>query len=435
LSKICTKALLAVSLCAVPCAAQAKSAGPKPQLKMVVILSRHGLRSPTWTQARLDSYSAIPWPKWSVPPGNLTVRGHQLMKQFGGFDRGSLAREGLFAERGCADAAATYIWADSDQRTIESGQALAEGLFPDCMLPVHGHAEGENDPLFHPAANGVKPAEADAAFAELNARMKQPADARQGQLIEEVNHLLLGCSLRAVCASAHTPKMPLISGPIVAVRGNGDHTVDLQGPLAQASSFAEDFLLEYADGMPMEHVGWGKVDAAELGKLLTLHSDYFDLMHRTPALAKIEASNMLFHIEKTLEQHVEDRPIADAIGPVDSKLVMLVGHDTNLAGIAALLGVHWDLDGRHDDTPPGAELALELWQDEHGVYTVRVTVAMQTLQQLRKMPELTRAAPPARETLTLPGCAATGDRCAWNDFQKVADRAMDRNDVFPMQKN
>src|ERR1035437_5565544 len=53
------------------------------RLKLIVILSRHGVRSPTWTQDHLDAYSASPWPKWSVPPGNLTSRGFELMKQFG----------------------------------------------------------------------------------------------------------------------------------------------------------------------------------------------------------------------------------------------------------------------------------------------------------------------------------------------------------------
>ena len=360
------------------------------------------------------------------------MRGHQLMKQFGSFDRLSIAEAGLFTPGGCADAGETYIWPDSDQRTIESGQALAEGLFPGCALPLHGQPEGENDPLFHPAANGVKPAEADAAFDELTTRVKQSVDIRRDHLIDEMNHVLLSCAPRIGCTPAHAPEMQLLSAPPATVRGKGDHMVDLQGPLAQASTFAEDFLLEYADGMPMEQVGWGKVDTAELGRLLALHSDYFELMHRTPAISRVEASNMLFHIARTLEQHVAGKPVAGAIGPVESKLVMLVGHDTNLAGIGALLGVHWTLDGRDDDTPPGTELAFEVWQDAQGAYTVRVTVAMQTLKQLRAMSELTRSAPPARESLTLPGCTAAEQGCTWNDFQKNVDRVVDQNNVFPM---
>ena len=160
MSTISRNALLLVSVSMlawkVP-AAQSKHVGAakghdKAKLRMVVILSRHGVRSPTWTQARLDSYSALPWPKWSVPPGDLTSRGYELVKQFGSFDRASLAATGLLPAQGCGDAAKAYVWADTDQRTIASGKALAEGLFPGCAPQIHGLAEGENDTLFHPAA-------------------------------------------------------------------------------------------------------------------------------------------------------------------------------------------------------------------------------------------------------------------------------------------
>jgi len=442
LSKIGRNALLLACLCALawetPIAqsknADAANAHGKDQLRMVVILSRHGVRSPTWTQSRLDDYSALPWPSWNVSTGDLTSRGFELIKQFGSFDRAAFAEAGLFAAQGCAEAPKTFIWADTDQRTMASGRALAEGLFPGCPPQVHGLGAGENDPLFHPAADGVTPAQADSAFAEFEAKAKQRYT-QQDKLVEEMQHVLLGCAPTIACTPAHVPKTPLLGVPTAAVRGKGDHIVDLQGPLAQASSFAEDLLLEYADGMTMDQVGWGKVDEPQLRRFLALHSDYFGLMHRTPALARLEASNMLFHIARTLQQGVEQKPVADAIGPVGSRLVVLAGHDTNLAGVAALLGVHWTLDGRNDDTPPGTELAFELWQDAHGSYSVRLTVAMQTLRQLRDMPDLTVAAPPAHATLTLKQCATHDGVCAWEDFRRIADQTIDRNAVVPEPVN
>jgi 4-phytase/acid phosphatase len=451
LAKMGRHALLLVSVCALAWRApvsqtnsisQTKSAARKPaagsaseRLKMVVILSRHGVRSPTWTQERLDGYSALPWPKWGVPPADLTNRGYELIKQFGSFDRMSLAGLGLFPANGCAGSSKTYIWADTDQRTVASGRAFAEGFFPGCPPVLHSLAAGENDPLFHPTANGVKPAQADAAFAEFAARAKQQTDPHQDELLTELQHVLLGCAPnpKIACTPTHKPEMALLGAATAPVRGKGDHIVDLEGPLPQGSSFSEDLLLEYADGMAMEQVGWGKVDEPELRRLLALHSDYFDLMHRTPALAKLEASNMLFHIARTLKQGVEGQAVDGAIGPADTELVVLAGHDTNLAGVAALLGLHWTLDGRKDDTPPGTELAFELWQDAHGGYSVRLNVAMQTLRQLRDMPALTLAAPPAHAALMLPGCAAGG--CAWDEFQRIADAAVDRDQVLPAHAN
>jgi len=90
--------------------------------------------------------------------------------------------------------------------------------------------------------------------------------------------------------------------------------------------------------------------------------------------------------------------------------------------------LHWTLDGRTDDTPPGTELAFELWQNKRGTYSVRVRVAMQTLNQMRNLDTLTLAAPAALQELPIPACG--GDSCAWQDFLRVVDGAVDKDSVF-----
>jgi hypothetical protein len=47
----------------------------KSKLAYVVILSRHGVRSPIATNEALKQYAAEPWPNWRVPPGELTEHG------------------------------------------------------------------------------------------------------------------------------------------------------------------------------------------------------------------------------------------------------------------------------------------------------------------------------------------------------------------------
>ena len=71
------------------------------------------------------------------------------MKLFGAYDRAELSSQGLLNAAGCEDAPHVTIHADSDQRTRESGKALAAGLLSGCTLTVQALAEGRPDPLFH----------------------------------------------------------------------------------------------------------------------------------------------------------------------------------------------------------------------------------------------------------------------------------------------
>src|SRR5271154_3451353 len=127
-SRLCLSAPpVLLFFCMMPPAQQARAqaAPPDAHLELVIVLSRHGVRSPLTAQADLDKFSATPWPTWEVAPGILTAHGYQLMKDFGAWDRTRFAGEGLLAPSGCADAAHVTILADTDERTRETGKALS----------------------------------------------------------------------------------------------------------------------------------------------------------------------------------------------------------------------------------------------------------------------------------------------------------------------
>jgi len=393
----------------------------------VVIVSRHGVRSPTGKLDELNRYSRLPWPVWSVLPGYLTEHGAQLMNMMGAYDRELLSDEGLLAPTGCADAAHIRIVADSDQRTRETGKALAAGLAPGCDLEVKALPEGTADPLFHSLAAGVGSPDRKLATAAVTGRIGDNpqglAEAYRMQF-EALEAVLQACSPGAECKREATAS--LLDIPASIDPGKGSHMVELRSPLALSSTMTENLLLEYCDGMEAKNVGWGLVDARKLRELLQLHTASEDIAQRTEYLARAQSSNLLFHVLQSMAQAAEGHTLAGSLIKPEDRLLVLVGHDTNLANIAGSLGLSWLVDGRRDDTPPGGALVFELWKKAaSGEYSVRTFFVSQTFDQMRNRTPLTLKAPPERAPVFVPQCGQADGSCEWNAFQKAIRAAID----------
>ncbi|MGD0941300.1 MAG: histidine-type phosphatase [Terracidiphilus sp.] len=399
-----------------PSAAPMKSAvDDRGALKFAVIVSRHGVRSPTGKTDLLNQYSTEPWPKWSVPPGYLTEHGAHLMTLFGAYDRELLASQGLLASSGCADAPRITIVADSDQRTRETGKALAAGLAPGCALEVTALPEGTHDPLFHSLGAGVGHLDRALASAAISGRigdnLRGLTEAYRPQL-EALDEVLHGCKTDAKCPPTGGAASLSIFSVASASESSRASSLDL------ASTMAEDMLLEYAEGMDVANVGWDRVDLSKLRELLQLHVAHEDLADRTSYIARAQSSNLLNHILQSMQQAVSGQPVTGAVGKSGDRLLILVGHDTNLAAIAGALNLNWLIDGRRDDTPPGGALVFELWKTP-GIeeYSVRTYYMAQTLDQMRNATPLSLANPPERVPVFVPGCSRVDASCEWKAFQ------------------
>lgn len=396
------------------------------ELQFVVYLSRHGVRSPTGKSGQYDKFSAAPWPTWDVQPGYLTPHGYQLMKQFGAYDRAWLALQGLLAADGCTDAQKISIWADSDQRTRETGKAIAEGFAPGCAIDVHAQAEGSVDPLFHfIETSGVHPDSALAAAA-VSGRIGGNADhlteAYRAQLTA-LEQVLAGCGH---VNALPTKRTSLFDIPASLEPGTGSHPVELKGPVNTASTLSEILLLEYTQGMSATNTGWGCVDGYGVRNLMQLHTAASDFGQRTPAVARLYASNLLDRILRAMEQNATGKAVSRAPGRLGDRVLFLVGHDTNIATVAGALGLTWIVDGRRDDTPPGGALVFELWRRrDNGEHFVRVRYTAQTIEQMRNSTALTTADPPENVVVFLPGCSSAGMSCDWPAFQSAMRTAID----------
>jgi len=385
--------LLALCVLAAPAYANGKL-----QLERVILLYRHGVRTPLPGEIQLDEVTGKPWPAWAQAPSELTPHGAAGARLMGRYDRQRLAAAGLFPAQGCPAPTQLWFWANTDQRTIASAQALAEGFAPGCNVDVGHLPQGGDDPLFHPIEAGATDWHAQQAVASIEASTGGP-DALMAAHRDALASMakVMGCGSPRDPAWCATDQWHGTLG----VSPDGKQ-MQLTGPIAETSGTAEAILMAYAEGRSMQDVGWGRASAAQLEQLSQLHALLFGIYARPDYMAERVASVMRQKIFHALQD--EHAP----------RLSVLVGSDNNIVALASLLGLHFKLPGYAEDDPPiGGAMGIELWRNRaDGQRYVRVFYQAQSLAQLRSLQPLGVQAQPATLTLLLPGCVPDGQgRC------------------------
>ena len=381
------------------------------QLRYVLIFTRHGVRSPTWTADRLNEYSAQPWPEWHVPAGSLTAHGRAAMKLFGAWYGDYLRGEQLLGD-GCADAGHVHFQADKDPRTVESARAIAEGMLPKCKAEVQWSHEEGKDPLYYGAGDPDTNLAAAAVLGRIGRNQQGLDEAYEAQL-DTLERVLGKKSLGRPGSSADPAAQYDLMKRV--------------GPLTPAATLSENLALEYAEGMSGDQLGWGRLSVTDLRQILALHTVYADLMRRTPYIARARASNLVAHLLWSMQQAVSGKPVQGALGAPQDKALVICGHDTNIENMSGMLGLDWIIGGYPpDDTPPGGALVFELRSHGNG-NEVRVYYTAQTPDQLRRALPLTAESPPERSDVFIPGCSSAdaGYPCEWEKFRHTVENAID----------
>ncbi|MGN7161641.1 histidine-type phosphatase [Sphingomonas sp. SAFR-052] len=360
-------------------------AAARDTLDRVVLLMRHGVRAPITGEAPVDTKVDGEWPTWPVAPEVLTPHGAQAIAQVARYDRRWLAANA------CPIPGSVRIWTNTAERTIATGRAYADALAPGCDLPVDHNPAGKVDPLFEPLRAGATAFDAGKAVAAITAYTGgvNALTARHADAIRELDRVL-GCGLPAGCS---TP------GPATLTPARDGRGVELTGPIRATSGTAQVILLQYAEGMPMVQVGFGRADAATIRRIGTLHAALFDVFTRSPYMAAHQAGPLGAHMLGTLTAAKAPR------------LEMLVGHDTNVTALGAALGVDLDAPGfARNDVAPGGAVALKRWRGRKGPY-VTASYRVQPLDAIRS-----GAATVVEIPLTIPGC---GVRCPLDRFDTL----------------
>ena len=77
-----------------------------------------------------------------------------------------------------------------------------------------------------------------------------------------------------------------------------------------------------------------------------------------------QGANLLFHMAYAIKNGAPLIPLSTD-GAAPSNFVVYVGHDTNIANVAGLLGLQWQIgDYPRNDVAPGAALAFEVRRDK-----------------------------------------------------------------------
>lgn len=385
------------------------ASGGNGKVVMQIAVVRHGIRAPTDPPQALAVYSTDPWPAWPVTPGELTGQGSRLMHSVGTWYRADLSRAGLHLDNCAALRAGFKMITDTTQRNLDSAASMLDGLAPDCGLHYHALPVGHKDPLFR----GVS----ETRHVTVKVTTLSPPTQAALRTLQET---LLGCSGPGCLAQARA------KGKTVLVGASPEKALHLAGTLS------ENLMLEYAQGMPLDKVGWGRLGADGIAWIITLHNASFDLRKGPQGPASARDGNMLAHITATLERVAGKSSDLASLVPTGGKALVLVGHDTDLATQAGLLGVDWHQVAQPDDYPPGGMLIYQLL-DADGHYFVRVRVALPTLTGLRAA-NVVMPGGLHQATVPLPGCGG-GEVCPLARFEALVDRAVPDSVVIPHSGN
>ena len=336
-------------------------AAEKSVLLKEVVLSRHGVRSPTQPAAKLAEWSAKPWPRWPVRAGHLTTRGSSLISRQWTAERARLESLGVTPDK-------IFICADVDQRTKATADAISEALAPQGGITPVLSARAFVYPIFHPAEAGFADFDTDAVRRDIMKNAGGSLTALQQELAPKISML---ADITGPLSERAAAKAGLLYGstfadlPSEIEFRDGDRSVGITGALGAASGIVEIFLLEYCQ-WPEKNAGWGAADVMILRDLLPVHSRIFDAVNRAPSVARTRAGELTMLLASSLlSEELCLAKVPDAVKEpaAAAKAAIFVGHDTNIAGVGALIGADWQLPGfAKNEVPPGGALVLSLRQ-------------------------------------------------------------------------
>lgn len=364
----------------------------KYQLKQVLILGRHNIRSPlSGNGSILNDVTNHEWFNWSSNASELSLRGGDLETQLGQYLRKYLVKYELMEENWIPNENEVRIYANSMQRTIATANYLISGLFPVANVDVEYHMDiGTMDPVFFPRvtflsdkyleqilleADCIKLSELKDNYLVLeemldyeeskNAKILEHFDIEDSELIFELN------------------EEPRVSGS-----------------LNIANSASDALKLQFYEEKDNKKAAFGHdVSIKKWLDICHISDVYQELLFCLPSVSINVAHPLLQEINSELNK--EER-----------KFTFLCGHDSNIGSVLAALDVEeYDLPNSLErKTPIGSMLVIEKWADnktKEEYYSL--CLQYQSLSQLKNRPLLDIENSPIKYHLSFNGLKQNQD--------------------------
>ncbi len=397
--RIVKLSMLAIILAVVSASAQTNRSDDfraKYQLKEVVVMSRHNIRSPlTSGGAAYMRVTPHEWFKWTSPSSQLSLRGGVLETAMGQFFRKWVVSEGLLPDNCRPEGEEVLFYANSRQRTFATAKYFSAGFLPFANVKItHKLAEDKMDPVFV------------AQFTKMNDTYRQ-------QVISEMQTLHGGPQawmqsvqptltlMEQVLDMAHSP---------AAQQGDTLHfsfddtqfTIEkgdeprMKGGYKLANSVADALVLQCYETESMTAFGH-ELTKEQWRAICGVKEVYDGLLFTTHAAAVNLAYPLVSRIREELNRS-------------DRKFMFLCGHDSNLASIGAALRFNYPEteNALELHTPIGSKLVFEKWSNGTEDY-VAINLVYASLSQLQGRTLLSLDEPPMVLPVAVEGLTPNAD--------------------------
>ena len=369
----------------------------KYELKGVVLMSRHNIRSPlTSGGAAYKRVTPHEWFKWTSPSSQLSLRGGVNETMMGQFFRQWVVSEGLLPDNYRPEDNEVLFYANSRQRTFATAKYFSAGFLPFANVEItHKLAEDKMDPVFKPQFTKMNDKYRQQVLDEIEAKYKGGPQAWM-QSVQPTLTLM-----EQILDMAHSPAA--LEGDTLHFWYNDtqfkiekDDEPRMTGGYTLANSVADALVLQCYENESMAAFGH-ELSTEQWRDICKVKEVYDALLFTTHAAAVNIAYPLVSRIREELNRN-------------DRKFMFLCGHDSNLASIGAALRFNYPEteNALEVHTPIGSKLVFEKWSDGNETY-VAINLVYASVSQLQNRTLLSFDVPPMVRPVSIEGLTPNAD--------------------------